>query len=665
MNGPNATLNALAFLFWLLPFEPGVADSPPRDFSDFTPSQLKRRLVEIDEAVVKLPTLSLSGGVGPIGFRSMSFENAKTRIWAQIDLEEEHSIDQIVLVPTIWRDAKTGFVADGFPREFEVIVGTDRDSSGVVVARIDDKSSLLPRIAPVIIDLPHRTKASWVRVVALTLSRRIWDGNFNLQLSEILVFSGEENVALHKQVSVSDDAHKGSKSLQKDFLVDGSLPYLMDAAKGKKSIAFVSYVEVGKQLELTIDLGKVLPVDRIHLHGPDLSDTVPQSVSSDYGIPRHIQILGASQEDFSDAVTLCEMNLESVYDIAPIIMKRFPVVDCRYVRIVGSDSARNAIDQNSESPNGYAEIEVFSEGVNVAFEKPVTITPPQTTQRRHLSALTDGFNFYGEILPIRGWLEGLAERHDLETQRPFIARELNQRYEQQAANLERMTWLAVILAVGIGFTVLLSRMVQMRQLNEIKRRFAADLHDELGANLHTIGLLSDLADDVKESPEDLSTFLQRIRGLTERTGVAMRHCTDMQNSSELYAGFQTDMYRTAERIAVNLEHDLLVTGEPHLNRLKPQTRFDLFLFYKECLVNICRHSGATQLVTRLAGSEKEVNLTVSDNGIGLSGSTAKGVPPSLRRRAKLLGAKISVDCPTEGGTCIQLSLRSRRWGFRR
>ena len=39
---------------------------------------------------------------------------------------------------------------------------------------------------------------------------------------------------------------------------------------------------------------------------------------------------------------------------------------------------------------------------------------------RSYAALTDGRNFYGEILPLRQWLGELALRHELELERPQL-----------------------------------------------------------------------------------------------------------------------------------------------------------------------------------------------------------------------------------------------------
>jgi signal transduction histidine kinase len=421
----------------------------------------------------------------------------------------------------------------------------------------------------------------------------------------------------------------------------------MDAAQGLQSVAYVGPNR--QQPILTLDLEGEFPLSRIHLHDVDQDDTVPQSFTSKLGIPRHLRIEGANQADFSDAKTLLETRLEMVN--GPIMMWRIPETTCRYVRLYDA----------TKSPDfriGFAEIELFSNGRNVARGQTVhTGLPPRfVNPSRPLTALTDGRNLFGNILPIRDWLRQLARRHDLEIERLAVMTELNHRYARQKTNLNRMIWLAALLAAGIGFTILIDRNIRMKQQTRIKERFAADLHDEVGANIHTISMLSDLA-QAAESPDESTSIHQRILKLTDRTDTAIRYCSNMLEADGLYFGLIEDMKRVAQRISGNFEHKVSFEGEPWIKQLPPRTRIDLFLFYKECLVNISRHSDATQVTTQLTATAKNLHLLIKDNGQGM---TADPLPSSLKRRARMLGARMTVDSPPEGGACVTLSLKLRK-----
>jgi signal transduction histidine kinase len=494
------------------------------------------------------------------------------------------------------------------------------------------------------------------------MSPRAWDGKYIFQLAEVLVFSGEENVALQKPVQISSPEGTGGLGWNQKYMVDGFVPYLMDAAEGEQSLAFVSKTNIGEQPAITFDLGESLPLDRIHYHVTDLSDTVPQSISDGFGVPHRFVLEGANQPDFSDAVRLVEYQMESTYDVGPIIMRRFPVRTCRHVRLIALEPFINNLENDKGTQFGAAEIELFSKGINVSLGNLAQTEFSVNAPGRSLASLSDGRNLYGKILPVRDWLNQLARRHDLETERPAITTELNLRHLRQKTNLNRLGWLAVLLAAGIISIILIERIRRMRQIAGVRERLAADLHDELGANLHTIGLLSDLAADAGDSPTEMATLYRRIRSETERSGIAVRHCSDMLSAKGLYTDILADMQRASNRIMAKLEHEISIVGEEYLNALPPRTRADLFLFYKECLVNISRHSGATKYTTEVEAEAAGVQLRICDDGRGLETSD-ENAPPSLKRRAKLLGAKVTVENRPEGGTCIQLSLKTRKWGF--
>ena len=620
-------------------------------------SQLELRMDTIQAELNELAQFSLRSGVGSIGYRSGDHKQPNALEWVQIDLEQAVPIDQIVLVPSIWRDTKSGFSADNFPVAFQIIAGIRPDTQGAVIASFSASDQLLPRIAPLII--PCATTASWVRLEATILSPRAFDGHYSLDLAEILIFNGQENLALNQPVTASSHNLDKRSARAPDGLVDGFVPYLMDAAQGTQSVAFFKHYDSKLQPILRIDLGTLRTVNAVYLHSIDISDTIPQRFPSDFAMPRHLLIEGASRPDYSDAHVLIDHRIQSVFETGPILMLDFPETDCRYLRLTALepyiDSTYSGI---LHGRIGFAEIEILSAGNNVAqghsFSADLQLA--QLASNRLLSALTDGRNLYGNILPLRYWLEQLARRHDLETERPALAAELERRYARQKTNMNRLAWLAALLAAGIGFTILIDRMLRMRQIVKIRERFAADLHDELGANLHTIGLLSDLAEEAQDSPSELSMLHQRIRKVTEQTGTAVRHCTDLLEAEGLYTALLGDMERAARRIMAKFSHEISVEGEAHLAQLKPRTRADLFLFYKECLVNISRHSDATEFSTQLTASPKQIQLSVHDNGRGI----AEAIPKSLKRRAKLLRGKMRVESPVTGGTTIHLTLRIRR-----
>ena len=208
--------------------------------------------------------------------------------------------------------------------------------------------------------------------------------------------------------------------------------------------------------------------------------------------------------------------------------------------------------------------------------------------------------------------------------------------------------------------------LRQRAITRTREQIAADLHDELGANLHAIALYGDLAKANHDKIEKLRMLLDQMRALTERSGVAARSCVNLLESRGLYEGLAADMRRTATRLLADIDHDLAIEHEDLLGSLPQRQQVGIALFYKECLANIIRHSGATRVVTRLVATPRAVHLTVTDNGHGLAAGLqgqlgSHPVPSSLRRRARLLGAHATARDGTESGTCITLTLPTSPW----
>ena len=617
-------------------------------------SALEERLTEIKSELKELAPLQLRSGAGAVGYQSETYDLSPKKLWIQVDLGGDFQIDEIVIVPFLWRSKQSVFSANGFPLDFRVIAGSGHEKEGKLIASYTESDNLLPRLAPLVIP-SLGTTASWVRIEIDRLTLQGTGPEFVLNFSEFMVFSGSQNIALGCPLTCSSNPTSRRPAWALRFLTDGSLPYLMDSPKGEQSGAFANFSQPHEKSSLTIELAETLPITQINLHALELSDTVPQTYVADHGIPKHLQIEAAIEPDFSDAVMLVDYQPSSIYEIHPILIWNVPITQCRFIRLkVLEPYIFN--DGNTKRPYlALTEIEVLSAGKNVALNTPVTIKP-DLIHSNQLKKLTDGRNYYGEILPIRQWMQELALRHELEIERAILINELSLRYDLQKTKLNRLKLLAVMLITGIFLIIILYRLIHHRKVISIKERFAADLHDELGANVHSISMLNDLAKDT-DSQEERDELHHRILGLSKRTTTAIRYCTDMLESKGLFIGLIQDMERTAKRIGGNFEHHFSVEGEQWVKTFPPRTRIDLFLFYKEALINICRHSGANQVSTQLIADKQTICLIISDNGVGLPPSDQLQTPPALKRRAHLMGAQVKTEAPPNEGTRITLQLR--------
>jgi signal transduction histidine kinase len=102
-------------------------------------------------------------------------------------------------------------------------------------------------------------------------------------------------------------------------------------------------------------------------------------------------------------------------------------------------------------------------------------------------------------------------------------------------------------------------------------------------------------------------------------------------------------------------------------------RRQLFLMFKECIHNVARHSGSTDVKAELRVVGREIELTVQDNGRGFDplkkppGLTGGNGIPGMRRRAGALGGSIQlITNPCQGcKVSVRLPLRRGPLGLER
>lgn len=104
--------------------------------------------------------------------------------------------------------------------------------------------------------------------------------------------------------------------------------------------------------------------------------------------------------------------------------------------------------------------------------------------------------------------------------------------------------------------------------------------------------------------------------------------------------------------------------EFHANEAAWQTELSdeanrhLFLYYREALHNVLRHSGAGRVEIRADEEAGKFRLVIADDG--------SGIPPekmersstlrALRQRVEALGAEFKVDSGPENGTRLELAI---------
>jgi len=226
--------------------------------------------------------------------------------------------------------------------------------------------------------------------------------------------------------------------------------------------------------------------------------------------------------------------------------------------------------------------------------------------------------------------------------------------------------LALAAAASLVYLLHSYRVSQMVSLERMRTAIATDLHDDIGASLSQIAILSEVARaGVSQENRLPQESLQRV-------GVLARELVDSMSDIVWSIRAEPDGVDSLVRRMREFALDLLVSqgiafelrapqaGEhAHLNL---QARRQLFLMFKECIHNVARHSGCTVVNAELRIVEREIALTVEDNGRGLNpaekqpGSAGGNGIPGMRRRAQTLGGSITFTSNPGQGCIVSIRL---------
>ena len=200
---------------------------------------------------------------------------------------------------------------------------------------------------------------------------------------------------------------------------------------------------------------------------------------------------------------------------------------------------------------------------------------------------------------------------------------------------------------------------QQRALEQERARVARDLHDELGSDLTEVGMLLTRALADATTPERRAKYLEQTDAKARQMVTALdeivwamnpRH--DSLGSLTSYFCLHADRFLSLAGIAWRLEK---AVGVPDL-AVDSRRRHQLFLAFKEALTNVVRHAHATEVRFSLVVESGKVQLTVADNGRGLSviavSDGMDGVA-NLRARCEKLGGRFEIESAPGGGTTVR------------
>jgi signal transduction histidine kinase len=227
-------------------------------------------------------------------------------------------------------------------------------------------------------------------------------------------------------------------------------------------------------------------------------------------------------------------------------------------------------------------------------------------------------------------------------------------------------WFLTLAALALGLVVNSAhryRLARLLEMANMRTRIAADLHDDIGANLTRIAMLSEVASrtPASEQRRQAEEPLVSIASIARESVASMSDIVWAINPKrETLLDLTRRMRRHAEEIftlrGMGLRFE--ARGEKEDRRLGIDVRRDVLLIFKEVVNNAVRHSGCSRVDIDFYVQGARLILVVVDDGKGFDMSTqseGQGLL-SIKRRVDKLKGSLEIISGHGAGTTITVSI---------
>ncbi|MBC8756235.1 sensor histidine kinase [Kordia sp. YSTF-M3] len=195
--------------------------------------------------------------------------------------------------------------------------------------------------------------------------------------------------------------------------------------------------------------------------------------------------------------------------------------------------------------------------------------------------------------------------------------------------------------------------------DEERKRFAADLHDEIGGGISTI-LLS-VSKLKKEALKDTNTVAQSEK-IHHQLNDLLKKVREISYNIMPPTLEDFGLNETVSDLCFTISETDIIMVDYEWNGEEKRLNFSqeliVYRIIKEILVNVVKHAEATKVVITIDNTAESFKLLIQDNGKGFDTETTKkgaGLR-NIKDRALIIGAELIISSKINSGTTARLHL---------
>ncbi len=207
------------------------------------------------------------------------------------------------------------------------------------------------------------------------------------------------------------------------------------------------------------------------------------------------------------------------------------------------------------------------------------------------------------------------------------------------------------------------RLKQQRALEQERLRIARDIHDDLGARVTQISLLSAMSrnsDTLDKARLDFDRISEMSRELVTALYETVWAVSPENDNLEALGSYLCQMANgLCEHTALRCRFH--VNGLPTEVQLSSQTRHNITMAVKEALHNTIKHAHASEVTISITYAADKLEITIQDNGRGFATAhpTEGNGLSNMRQRLASVGGQCAVESQSGAGTTVRIHLLVR------